>query len=77
MLKFITKENQTNVLTDKEGIALGYINENNVFLPNDSMMFRVEWMMQIARYMQKQKLIGDIPLEYGITAHYEIKDVEW
>lgn len=77
MLKFVTNEEQKriDILTSQEGIALGYIDENNVFFPNNNMMFRVEWMLQIARFMQKQKLIqGEIP--YGIlTAHYEIKDV--
>ena len=76
MLKFVTNEERIDVLTSEEGLALGYIDEDNVFFPNNKMMFRVERMLEIARFMQKQKLIqGDIP--YGIiTAHYEIKDVD-
>ena len=88
MLKFIAEgqKNRTDILTELEGIALGYIDENNVFFPNNNMMFRTEWMLEIARFMQvcsanlctqKQKLIGEIPMECGITAHYKIKDVEW
>ena len=72
MLNFITKEQKTDVLSQEGGIMLGYI-ENNVFFPNNSMMFKVEWMLEIVRYMQK--LQGEIPLPYGITAHYKIKDM--
>ena len=75
MLKFVTKENKTEVLISQEGVMLGYIDEDNVFFPNNNMMFRTEWMLEIARFMQQRKLIGEIPMGGGITAHYKIKDV--
>lgn len=67
MLKFVTKDNKTDVLSSEGGIMLGYIDENNIFFPNNNMMFKVEWMLEIARYMQIQ---GEIPLPFGITAQY-------
>lgn len=76
MLKFVTKENEIDVLSSEGGIMLGYISDN-VFFPNNNMMFKVEWMFEIAMYMQKQRLIeGEILLTHGIMAHYKIKDIE-
>lgn len=74
MLKFIVIENKkTNILTEQEGIMLGYIDENNIFFPNNNMMFKVEWLEKIAGYMHKH---GTIQLG-EIYARYTIKDVEF
>lgn len=58
MLKFIVIENKkTNILTEQEGIMLGHIDEDNIFFPSDSMMFKVEWLEEIAGYMRKHGII--------------------
>lgn len=75
MLNFVlTKKNETEVLTDQGGVMLGYIDQNNVFFPNNNMMFRVEWMLEIARFMNKR---GEIPLSNGLIAHYKVSDIKW
>jgi len=87
MLKFITKENKIDVLSSKGGITLGYI-KDSIFFPNNNMMFKKEWLIEIAEYMRKHGEIsilaclgGDCGVAegkgaHGITAHYTIKDVE-
>lgn len=71
MLNFVAKGNEINVLSQCGGVMLGYIDENNIFFPNNNMMFKVGWLEEISSYMRKH---GIIPLG-EILAYYEIKDV--
>ena len=61
MLNFVTKEERIDVLTSEEGIAPGYIKDSSgvqetcdAFFPNNNMMFKAEWLIEIATFMQNR-----------------------
>jgi len=66
-IDFVVKEDRIQVLSPE--IELGYI-KDNAFFPNNAMMFKAEWLVEIAGFMQnKIELVG-------ITAYYQInKDI--
>jgi len=63
-IDFVIKEDRIQVLSPE--IELGYI-KDNAFFPNNAMMFRSEWLVEIAGFMQNYI---DLP---GIHAYYQIK----
>ena len=63
-IDFVVKEDRIQVLSPE--IELGYI-KDNAFFPNNAMMFKAEWLVEIAEFMQNY-----IDL-HGIRAYYQIK----
>jgi len=74
-IDFVIKEDRIQVLSplsafaQADEIELGYI-KDNAFFPNNAMMFKAEWLVEIAGFMQN---CIDLP---GIQAYYQInKDI--
>jgi len=81
-IDFVVKEDRIQVLSPE--IELGYI-KDNAFFPNNAMMFKAEWLVEIAEFMQnvppknrgRQCFSGQNYIDlHRIRAYYQInKDI--